>query len=87
MSFKMPMHDSRGSRERSEQFLRQQLTLPISKDGCLVYAASIASSWTLSQHFGRMNVMWYTGKFDETTWTLFAFIGGAPYTPELSMRV
>src|ERR1043166_9572591 len=24
---------------------------------------------------GRMNVMWYTGKFDEATWGLFATVG------------
>ena len=26
-------------------------------------------------HMGHMNVMWYTGKFDEATWGLFASIG------------
>jgi len=26
-------------------------------------------------HMGHMNVMWYVGKFDEATWTLFATIG------------
>jgi acyl-CoA thioester hydrolase len=26
-------------------------------------------------HMGHMNVMWYTGKFDEATWNLFASIG------------
>ncbi len=26
-------------------------------------------------HMGHMNVMWYVGKFDEATWTLFASIG------------
>ena len=26
-------------------------------------------------HMGHMNVMWYVGKFDEATWTLFAAIG------------
>ncbi len=29
-------------------------------------------------HMGHMNVMWYTGKFDEATWNLFAFIGITP---------
>jgi acyl-CoA thioester hydrolase len=27
---------------------------------------------------GHMNVMWYTGKFDEATWTFFAFLGVPP---------
>lgn len=26
-------------------------------------------------HIGHMNVMWYAGKFDEATWSLFAEIG------------
>jgi acyl-CoA thioester hydrolase len=29
-------------------------------------------------HMGHMNVMWYTSKFDEATWNLFAFIGITP---------
>jgi acyl-CoA thioester hydrolase len=29
-------------------------------------------------HMGHMNVMWYTGKFDEATWNLFAHIGLTP---------
>jgi acyl-CoA thioester hydrolase len=29
-------------------------------------------------HVGHMNVMWYTGKFDEATWNLFASIGVTP---------
>ena len=29
-------------------------------------------------HIGHMNVMWYVGKFDETTWHLFAQIGLTP---------
>lgn len=29
-------------------------------------------------HMGHMNVMWYTGKFDEATWNLFASIGITP---------
>jgi acyl-CoA thioester hydrolase len=27
---------------------------------------------------GHMNVMWYTGKFDEATWQLFGFLGLTP---------
>ncbi len=30
--------------------------------------------WHCDQ-MGHMNVMWYTGKFDEATWTLFAELG------------
>ena len=26
-------------------------------------------------HMGHMNVMWYTGKFDEASWSLLANIG------------
>jgi acyl-CoA thioester hydrolase len=26
-------------------------------------------------HMGHMNVMWYVGKFDEATWTMFELIG------------
>jgi acyl-CoA thioester hydrolase len=29
-------------------------------------------------HMGHMNVMWYTGKFDEATWSLFASLGLTP---------
>ncbi len=29
-------------------------------------------------HMGHMNVMWYTGKFDEATWALFAAVGLTP---------
>jgi acyl-CoA thioester hydrolase len=29
-------------------------------------------------HMGHMNVMWYTGKFDEATWTFFAALGLTP---------
>src|SRR5690606_32541227 len=29
-------------------------------------------------HMGHMNVMWYTGKFDEATWALFARLGLTP---------
>jgi acyl-CoA thioester hydrolase len=29
-------------------------------------------------HMGHMNVMWYTGKFDEATWHLLAHIGITP---------
>jgi acyl-CoA thioester hydrolase len=29
-------------------------------------------------HIGHMNVMWYVGKFDEATWSLFAMLGLTP---------
>jgi acyl-CoA thioester hydrolase len=29
-------------------------------------------------HVGHMNIMWYTGKFDEANWNLFARIGLTP---------
>ena len=29
-------------------------------------------------HVGHMNVMWYTGKFDEATWNFFAMLGITP---------
>lgn len=29
-------------------------------------------------HMGHMNVMWYTGKFDEATWGFFALLGITP---------
>jgi len=29
-------------------------------------------------HVGHMNVMWYTAKFDEATWVLFAELGITP---------
>jgi acyl-CoA thioester hydrolase len=29
-------------------------------------------------HVGHMNVMWYTGKFDEATWNLFVELGITP---------
>jgi acyl-CoA thioester hydrolase len=34
-------------------------------------------------HMGHMNVMWYVGKFDQATWSLFSRIGlGAAYLRE-----
>ena len=33
--------------------------------------------WHCDQ-MGHMNVMWYTGKFDEASWNLFAQIGITP---------
>jgi acyl-CoA thioester hydrolase len=37
-------------------------------------------------HMGHMNVMWYTGKFDEATWALFSSLGITPsYMRERSL--
>ena len=39
-------------------------------------------------HMGHMNVMWYVGKFDEATWSLFARIGlGAAYLREQGRKM
>jgi len=37
-------------------------------------ARSVVYPWQCD-HMGHMNVMWYTGKFDEATWQLFGQIG------------
>lgn len=37
-------------------------------------------------HVGHMNVMWYTGKFDEASWHLFAHIGITPSYLRLNDR-
>src|SRR5262249_6078235 len=36
----------------------------------LITARSVVYPWQCD-HMGHMNVMWYTGKFDEATWHLF----------------
>jgi acyl-CoA thioester hydrolase len=43
----------------------------------LITARSVVYPWHCD-HMGHMNVMWYTGKFDEATWHLFAQIGLTP---------
>lgn len=43
----------------------------------LITARSVVYPWHCDQ-MGHMNVMWYTGKFDEATWHLFAHIGVTP---------
>ena len=40
-------------------------------------ALSVVYPWHCD-HMGHMNVMWYTGKFDEATWHLLARIGLTP---------
>ena len=42
--------------------------------GLLVTSHSVVYPWQCD-HMGHMNVMWYTGKFDEATWHLFGHIG------------
>jgi len=43
----------------------------------IVTARSVIYPWHCD-HMGHMNVMWYTGKFDEGTWHLFNEIGITP---------
>jgi len=43
----------------------------------LITSRSVVYPWQCDQ-MGHMNVMWYTGKFDEATWQLFAHIGVTP---------
>ena len=45
--------------------------------GSLITARSVVYPWQCD-HMGHMNVMWYTGKFDEATWHLFAEMGIIP---------
>ena len=40
----------------------------------IVTARSVVYPWQCD-HMGHMNVMWYTGKFDEATWQLMGQIG------------
>lgn len=43
----------------------------------LVTARSVVYPWQCD-HMNHMNVMWYTGKFDEATWQLMGHIGATP---------
>jgi len=43
----------------------------------LITARSVVYPWHCD-HMGHMNVMWYTGKFDEATWHLFGHVGLTP---------
>jgi acyl-CoA thioester hydrolase len=43
----------------------------------LITSRSVVYPWQCD-HMGHMNVMWYTGKFDEATWRLFGHIGITP---------
>ncbi len=45
--------------------------------GLLIGARSVVYPWQCD-HMGHMNVMWYTGKFDEATWHLLSQIGITP---------
>jgi len=42
-----------------------------------ITARSVVYPWQCD-HMGHMNVMWYTGKFDEATWHLMGQIGITP---------
>src|SRR5215467_3763122 len=43
----------------------------------LIAARGVVYPWHCD-HMGHMNVMWYTGKFDDATWHLFNHIGITP---------
>jgi acyl-CoA thioester hydrolase len=43
----------------------------------LITSLGVVYPWQCD-HMGHMNVMWYTGKFDEATWHLFTHIGVTP---------
>jgi len=43
----------------------------------LVTARGVVYPWHCD-HMGHMNVMWYTGKFDEATWHLLSHMGFTP---------
>jgi acyl-CoA thioester hydrolase len=43
----------------------------------VITARGVVYPWQCD-HMGHMNVMWYTGKFDEATWQLMAQIGLTP---------
>ena len=43
----------------------------------IITARGVVYPWQCD-HMGHMNVMWYTGKFDEATWQLFGHIGLTP---------
>jgi len=43
----------------------------------LITSQSVVYPWQCD-HMGHMNVMWYTGKFDEATWHFLAHIGLTP---------
>src|ERR1700758_2810342 len=46
-------------------------------DKQIISARGVVYPWQCD-HMGHMNVMWYTGKFDEATWHLFGYIGVTP---------
>jgi acyl-CoA thioester hydrolase len=50
---------------------------PSPSDKQILTARGVVYPWQCD-HMGHMNVMWYTGKFDEATWQLFGHIGLTP---------
>ncbi|WNF45282.1 thioesterase family protein [Pseudomonas sp. SG20056] len=54
-------------------------------DEALLTYRGVVYPWQCD-HMGHMNVMWYTGKFDEASWALFAHLGLAPATLRESGR-
>ena len=50
---------------------------PIVTDKQIITHRGAVYPWQCD-HMGHMNVMWYTGKFDEASWQLFGHIGLTP---------
>jgi acyl-CoA thioester hydrolase len=50
---------------------------PTTTDKQIISFRGVVYPWQCD-HMGHMNVMWYTGRFDEATWQLFGHIGLTP---------
>ncbi|MGH9642004.1 MAG: thioesterase family protein [Terriglobales bacterium] len=50
---------------------------PTTTDKQIITARGVVYPWQCD-HMGHMNVMWYTGKFDEASWHLFGHVGLTP---------
>jgi acyl-CoA thioester hydrolase len=50
---------------------------PTTTDKQIISFRGVVYPWQCD-HMGHMNVMWYTGRFDEATWHLFGHIGLTP---------
>lgn len=53
------------------------MTTIATSDKQIISARGVVYPWQCD-HMGHMNVMWYTGKFDEATWHMFGHIGVTP---------
>ena len=51
--------------------------IPATTDKQIITFRGVVYPWQCD-HMGHMNVMWYTGKFDEASWQLFGHIGLTP---------